>query len=257
MAESNFAACLDIVLVHEGGYVDHPRDPGGATMRGVTQGTLARWLGRPVSKAEVRALSVADVTPIYRRDYWDKVNGDLYAAGADLAVFDAGVNSGPGRANAWARQVAAKGNDAAVFVHAYCDVRMGFLKRLGTWSAFGRGWSRRVADIRAKGVVMARKSTGMPDAVVREQTRADGDRADARAGKDARAAVTTGAGGAAGGGGGLIVQQEIAGTALGLGGWAALCAVVVIVAGACAYLVTRSNNRMDEADALRREANHV
>lgn len=251
MAASNFGKCLEIVLVHEGGYVDHPLDPGGATNRGVTIKTLSDWLGRPATKAEVRALTVADVTPIYRKNYWDRVSGDRRPAGADLVVFDAAVNSGPGRALQWSSQVSQRALDAAAFVHAYCDVRLGFLRRLGTWDAFGRGWSRRVADIRAKGVVMARKASGLSPEQVKAQTMADANAADAKAGKDVKRAGAAGAGGAATGGG-VVTQTEP--NALG---WAAIAFVAVIVIGAVVYLVVRANNRMDETEALRRAAAEV
>jgi lysozyme family protein len=89
---------LPLVLNHEGGYVDHPKDPVGATNLGVTIGTLSGWLGRKATKAEVKALTVKDVAPIYRHNYWDKVRGKDLPAGLDYAVFDFAVNSGPFKA---------------------------------------------------------------------------------------------------------------------------------------------------------------
>ena len=98
MTASNFEASLAAVLKHEGGYADHPSDPGGATNLGVTRATLTRWRGRPVSKAEIRALTRAEAAKIYRALYWDEIAGDVLPAGLDFAVFDYCVNSGPGRA---------------------------------------------------------------------------------------------------------------------------------------------------------------
>ncbi len=82
MARENFERALALVLKHEGGYVDHPADPGGATNRGVTRATLAAWRGRPVSKAEVRALTRLEASAIYRKNYWDAVRADELPAGS-------------------------------------------------------------------------------------------------------------------------------------------------------------------------------
>ena len=98
MAAADFERALALVLVHEGGYVDHPADSGDATNLGVTIGTLADWPGRPATKAEVKALTKATVAPIYRRNYWNAVRGDELPFGVDFCVFDVAVNSGKGRA---------------------------------------------------------------------------------------------------------------------------------------------------------------
>ena len=98
MASANFSRALDAVLRHEGGYADHPADPGGATNLGITRATLVRWRGRPVSRAEVKALTRGEAAKIYRAFYWDEIAGDELPPGVDFAVFDYCVNSGPGRA---------------------------------------------------------------------------------------------------------------------------------------------------------------
>ncbi len=96
--KANFDAALDFVLRQEGGWSDHPLDPGGATNRGITRATLAQVRGRPVSKAELMALSLQETAAIYRRLYWDAAACDALPSGVDLAVFDLAVNSGPRRA---------------------------------------------------------------------------------------------------------------------------------------------------------------
>jgi lysozyme family protein len=247
---TNFDACLPIVLKHEGGYVDHPRDPGGATNLGVTIGTWSAWLGRRATKAEVKALTVADVKPVYRERYWNVVGADGYRRGADLAVFDAAVNSGPGRATGWAKAVTSTGANTVAFVNAYCDVRLGFLKRLGTWDAFGKGWSRRVADIRAKGVRMALEAQGLSPANTRNVLF---DQATTSKGKvkaeEKKAVVTSTA----------AAPPALAPAAAGWD-WTAILAsgaVVLIVAGAVVFLVIRARNRRDEVDAFTQEAVNV
>ncbi len=94
MTIANFQACLDFTLEAEGGYVDNPQDPGGATNMGITQATYSAWLGRPVSVDEVRALPKIIAGQIYKANYWDAINGNELPAGVDLMVFDFGVNAG-------------------------------------------------------------------------------------------------------------------------------------------------------------------
>ena len=102
MAENRFETCLAHVLRHEGGYVDHPSDPGGATNMGITRKTLAHW--RNVSpwtdlpKLEVQKLTHGEAGLIYRALYWNACRAGDLPDGVDLAVFDFAVNSGPDRA---------------------------------------------------------------------------------------------------------------------------------------------------------------
>lgn len=159
-----FEACLDHVLQHEGGYVDHPRDPGGATNMGITIGTLSDWLGRPATRAEVRDLSRETAAAIYRARYWQAVQGDSLPVGLDLVLFDYAVNSGPGRAVRTLQAVlgvamdgaigpvtlaALAGRDREQLIREVCARRLAFLRSLSTYDAFGRGWERRVAAIEA------------------------------------------------------------------------------------------------------------
>src|SRR5258708_26710843 len=97
MATGNFEKCLHFTVQFEGGFVNNPDDPGGPTNLGVTQSTLAMFLGRPVTIAEVRALTPDKVAPIYKLKYWDHVSGDELPIGVDLAVYDFGVHSGASR----------------------------------------------------------------------------------------------------------------------------------------------------------------
>ena len=89
----NFASSLAHVLKHEGGWADHPRDPGGATMKGVTLATYSDWLGRQATKDELRAISDEHLRTIYKARFWDAVRGDELPSGVDYVVFDMAVNS--------------------------------------------------------------------------------------------------------------------------------------------------------------------
>lgn len=176
----NFNACLAEVLRHEGGWSDHPKDPGGATMKGITLDTYRRW--RPgATKAQLRAITDAEVAAIYRKDYWDAVNADDLPAGLDLVAFDGAVNSGPSRGAKWlqagvgAKQdgkvgpatiAAARACDTRTAVNRACDARLAFLKTLGTWPTFGKGWSRRVASVRSTALAMAAPARPAPKPAV-------------------------------------------------------------------------------------------
>ncbi|MHA6298117.1 glycoside hydrolase family 108 protein [Devosia sp. CAU 1758] len=178
MIETRFQQCLSEILRHEGGYADHPADPGGATNMGITHKTLARW--RNVSpwwdlpKSEIQSLTRTEASRIYRVGYWNLCRAGELPPGIDLAVFDYAVNSGPDRAVRTLQAVlgvavdglvgpltigaAARGNAAAV-VNAICDRRLGFLKALSTFPTFGRGWTRRVASVRSAALAVAPQST--------------------------------------------------------------------------------------------------
>lgn len=171
--QDNFARSLELVLKHEGGYSDHPDDPGKATNLGVTIGTLSDWLGRQATKGEVRGLTVVTVKPIYRQRYWNAIRGDDLPSGVDYCLFDYAVNSGPGRAAMSVQRCVDVADDGAIgpitldainrmspeaVVEDVCAERLNFLRRLSTWSVFGNGWSRRVENVLREALVMAKQS---------------------------------------------------------------------------------------------------
>jgi lysozyme family protein len=167
----NFETCFDLMLAHEGGYIDHPKDPGGRTNHGVTQRVWEEWLGRNVSEKEMRALTPAMVKPLYKRKYWDAIRADELVAGVDYCVFDVSVNSGSGRAvkllqscvgatpdggfgPATLAAVKEAEKDPARLVELYCAKRLEFLQSLKTFETFGKGWSRRVQEVKDKALKM-------------------------------------------------------------------------------------------------------
>jgi lysozyme family protein len=168
--KENFETCLKSVLHHEGGYVNHPSDPGGMTNLGVTKRVWEEWVGHEVDEKTMRSLTPEIVGPMYKAKYWDKVKGDDLPAGVDYCVFDAAINSGPGRAAKWLQAAvgvepdggigpktlqAVNAMDADALVGAYNDRRLSFLHDLPTWDTFGKGWARRVAEVKAAGLDMA------------------------------------------------------------------------------------------------------
>jgi lysozyme family protein len=150
--DRNFQRALPVVLQYEGGWADNPKDPGGATMKGVTLATF-RHRHPNATKADLRAISNDDLASIYREGFWKPVNGDGLASGVDLVTFDASVNSGPGRALGWLK--ASIGGSDVETIKRLCAKRLGFMHGLKIWKTFGKGWAARVASVEAKGVAWA------------------------------------------------------------------------------------------------------
>jgi lysozyme family protein len=155
---TNFELCLSHLLQHEGGYVNHPQDPGGRTNLGVTQAVWEDWIDRSVSEDEMKALTPSKVAPLYRELYWDRIKADSLASGLDYCVFDAAVNSGVSRAVKWLQTIANVPADGIVgaetlkaaktaSIEKYCAHRMEFLKGRSSWPTFGKGWERRVREV--------------------------------------------------------------------------------------------------------------
>lgn len=178
MARTIYDEALRRLLAHEGGYSDHPSDPGGPTKFGITIADYRKYVKANASADDVKAMSVAQAKAIYRARYWDAQRCDDLPAGVDYAMFDYGVNSGIGRSGKVLRRLlklpdathkvtdevlaAASRADAAVLAAAICDERLRFLKSLKSWAVFGKGWSRRVAEVRAAALTIAKQTTAPP-----------------------------------------------------------------------------------------------
>jgi lysozyme family protein len=171
MSASSYDEALSRLLVHEGGYSNHPADPGGPTNFGITLADARAYWKRDATAADVRAMPRAVAREIYRSKYWAALRGNDLPAGVDYAVFDYGVNSGIGRAGKVLRRLVGLADttsaiDGAVIaavwrrppkrlIEAICDERLAFLQSLSTWGVFGNGWGRRVREVRAAALAMA------------------------------------------------------------------------------------------------------
>lgn len=164
-----FSACLPIILHHEGGWSDHPKDSAGATMKGVTLATFSKFLGRPSSKDELREISDGQIKQIYHSLYWVRASCDRFPVGVDLLVFDMAVNAGPGRAIKLLQETVGSAADGAVgpetlaavakqnplhLIRQYSEARRAFYKSLGAYVTFGRGWLRRTDEVEAEAIKM-------------------------------------------------------------------------------------------------------
>ena len=159
--KKNYQKCLETILHHEGGYVNHPKDPGGETNLGVTKRVYEEWGG----KKDMKDLLVEDVAPIYKKNYWDRMKCDQLPSGLDLCVFDFGVNAGTGRSAKMLQRMIGtvadggigpntlkkldefiKENSIETAIERFGAKRQLYYESLSTFKTFGRGWTRRTNE---------------------------------------------------------------------------------------------------------------
>lgn len=187
--DRNFQRALSLVLKHEGGWSDHPSDPGGATMKGVTLANFRRYVKPDATKEDLRKITDQQVATVYRRFYWDAVSGAELPDGVDYAVFDFAVNSGPSRAAEYLQKVVGAKPDGRIgpatikatkavlpanIIHRLCDERLAFMQRITSkgkrlWDTFGKGWAARVKDVRSESLTMSGRPTPENPTVVEKR----------------------------------------------------------------------------------------
>jgi len=163
-----FEEALRYTLAEEGGYVNHPKDPGGVTNLGVTKRALEDWKGGTISNDEMRSLTPEKVAPFYRQQYWDKCRCEDLPPGVDFLVFDTAVNMGPGVAAKLLQEAVGAKVDGVIgpltvanskaAMHYAVVMQMSFLRALRYMKTknietFGNGWAvrlKRVQDVAAK-----------------------------------------------------------------------------------------------------------
>jgi lysozyme family protein len=240
MARSNYDMALERVLAHEGGYTNHPSDPGGPTNFGITIHDYRRYINANGNAADVRNMKLAEAAKIYRARYWDALRCDELPAGLDYAVFDYGVNSGIGRAARVMQRLLGQAptgtmTDAAIagirsagapaLIARLCDERLAFLKALKTWPVFGAGWGRRVSEVRRDALAMAKGAMTPPAISTPASGKGEVPAPKAVRAGTAAASVAAGAGAAqvahaSGGSISLSLAIVVAGLLLAAAGWA-------------------------------------
>lgn len=179
---ARYPECYCFTLGFEGGYVDHPEDPGGCTNKGVTLGTLKSWRGDDSLTCEdVKTLTDKEAAEIYRDRYWMMVWGDDLPIGLNLQVWDWGVNSGPSRAISALQKLSGSAQDGIMgpntldaarnwfsrlgadnALDAYHLERQRFYESLSTFSTFGAGWTRRNTECRDLSKELSAKGPAFP-----------------------------------------------------------------------------------------------
>jgi len=166
---SNWDNAFKLMLKSEGGFVNHPSDPGGMTNLGVTKATWENWVGRESDEAEMRGLTPEKVEPLYKKKYFDAVRGDELPMGLDYLMFDFAVNAGAGRAIKTLQtavgvtpdggfgpmtMAAVQATDPVDLIERFSQAKEDFYRSLTTFATFGKGWLNRVADVKVKASAM-------------------------------------------------------------------------------------------------------
>jgi len=161
-------AMIPLILKHEGGFVNHAHDPGGATNKGITIETFRRLIKPGGTVEDLKQLTTEQAVIVYKRNYWDSVCAGLLPIGLDFTVADFAVNSGPMRAAKVLQAVVGVKQDGKVgpatlkavramptkdIIRQVNARRLAFMKRIRggeLWKHFGRGWQRRVDEVQAQ-----------------------------------------------------------------------------------------------------------
>jgi lysozyme family protein len=166
---TNWKQSFELMLQSEGGFVNHPSDPGGMTNLGVIKATWEGWVGREVDEAEMRGLTPEKVKPLYKKKYWDAVRGDELPPGISYLCFDFAVNAGVGRSIKTLQtavgvtpdggfgpmtMAAVQAVDPIELIERFSQAKEDFYRSLNTFATFGKGWLNRVADVKVKATSM-------------------------------------------------------------------------------------------------------
>jgi len=166
---SNFQECLDLVLKSEGGWVNHPSDPGGETNLGVTKAVWEEYVGHPVKT--MKDLTKDDVAPMYELKYWRPCYCEVLPRGLDFVVFSMGVNAGPGRSVKLLQQSIGcvpdgvigprtreliSASNSANLIAKFSETRREYYRALKTFPIFGKGWISRTDREEQEALQMAK-----------------------------------------------------------------------------------------------------
>ena len=160
---SNWDKAFKQIIKSEGGFVNHPSDPGGMTNLGCTKKVWEEWVGHQVSEQDMRDLTSEKVAPLYKNRYWDRVKGDDLPTGLDYLLFDMAINAGPGRATKLLQTALGTIPDGAIgpntmkllhnanseeLIQKFSDEKEKFYKSLPTFPTFGKGWLNRITEVK-------------------------------------------------------------------------------------------------------------
>lgn len=269
MAKGNFAVCLPFTLAYEGGYSTDKRDPGnwtgGKVRKGVLKGTKKGISAKAYPNLDIANLSDEQIAQIYDRNYWQAVHGDDLPFGVDLATFDAGVQSGPGRGIRWLQGAIGAGVDGnfgpetrsklgyarvngKTVINRICDSRIGFFHTLAIWTDYSNGLASRVAKCRGASLAMWLRYSGRSAASQK-------DTLEQEAGTRAKTAANQNkvATGGAVAGGGTVTADQTDVTHIFANGWV-LAGFVVLAVLLVVYLASRARVNRQTAEALGVEA---
>jgi lysozyme family protein len=171
MSTGNFKHCLELLLASEGGWVNHPSDPGGETNLGVTKRVWEEYVGHPVES--LKKLTKDNVAPLYEQKYWRPCYGEVLPRGLDFLVFSMGVNAGTGRSvkllqsslgcvadgiiGPRTRELISA-SDVSKLISKFSETRREYYQALKTFPVFGKGWIARVDREKEEALEMVKDS---------------------------------------------------------------------------------------------------
>ncbi len=168
----NFTLSLKWLLEDEGGYVNHPRDPGGATNKGVTQKVYNAYRAcKGGATQSVKCLTENEIFDIYHSQYWRAVWADELPSGVDYVIFNIAVNAGASQAMKFLQRAAGVKADGVIgnitlaavrkqdtkkLLASIASQQLAFYQKLKTWDVFGKGWAQRVANVQFKAISLVK-----------------------------------------------------------------------------------------------------
>jgi lysozyme family protein len=168
--KENYSKALEFVLKSEGLWSDNIKDPGGATMKGITLQVYRDWKKNPdITKEQLKNISDQEVHDLYQQLYWNKIYADSLPTGIDYALFDASVNMGVLRSTKLIQEAIGVNADGVMgpkslsaiqacnpkdLLEKFSAVKEDFYKALKLFPVFGKGWLNRVAEVKKNAISM-------------------------------------------------------------------------------------------------------
>jgi lysozyme family protein len=159
-----FDIAIARVLDHEGGFTANPLDRGnwtsGTIGKGVLKGTKYGISAMSYPNLDIKNLTWEDAKAIYKRDFWNPINGDKLHCGVSYQLLDFAINSGVGAAvKAYQRALGVKDDGqfgpASLAAAAKMSVndqilnviaeRLEYMVKATSWLTFSKGWVKRIA----------------------------------------------------------------------------------------------------------------
>jgi lysozyme family protein len=162
--DADYDRCFDETELWEGGYSNVPGDPGGSTMRGLTQSSYDAYRrSHGFTTQDVRRVTASEIKAIFKNAYWAPGLCDFFFPGLDMVQFDESINSGPRKAVALLEEALGTPvtpaaidavEDRRGLIQKACDARVRFWKSLSGEKKFLPGWLNRGRDVNAKALSM-------------------------------------------------------------------------------------------------------
>lgn len=150
-----FDEAFELLIGHEGGYVNNPKDPGGETKYGISK--------RSYPQEDIAALTLSRAKLLAYRDYWGPAGCDALPKECRFTMFDLAYNSGPKTAVRMLQSVVGADVDGVLGPRTLAAVnsmpplrvaarlegaRIDFITNQPDqwWREFGKGLMRRIAS---------------------------------------------------------------------------------------------------------------